>query len=177
MSSKANSLLLKTALGTVAILLFIAILIPNLLKSRGTFDPPPYGAGAWNVRTINTAEITYSITYVKTGYAPNLAALGPAESGSCDPIHACLLDSLIACPGGIHQNWCIKDGYRFNVQSSQAEPPYKDYWVTATPLHADPRLKNYCSASDVVVRAQEAAPRNEPYSLEECLALPSISNF
>ncbi|HZS26735.1 MAG TPA: hypothetical protein VFB76_05865 [Candidatus Angelobacter sp.] len=99
---------------------------------------------ASNLRTINTAEVTYATNYEKIGFAPNLPVLGPAPTTrDCGPEHACLLDNVVACPDGIGQGWCVKSGYRYNVQSSSTEPPYKDYWITATPIKADPKLKNY----------------------------------
>src|SRR4051812_25990432 len=110
------------------ILIATAIMIPNLLRSRMSDIGNP---GARMVSVINTSQIMYSTTYERVGYAPNLAALGPA-GGACNAMHACLLDSSVACPQGKGLEWCTYGSYRFNVQSSSTEPPYKDYWVTAT---------------------------------------------
>ncbi len=85
MSSGAKSRFLKSILGLIVVLMLFAILIPNLLRSRMTADPPPGQVGTWNVRTITTAEITYATNYEKIGYAPTLAALGPAGNGECRP--------------------------------------------------------------------------------------------
>ena len=52
----------------VAIILIIAaIAIPNLLRARISAND---SAAAATIRTINTAEVTYSTTYVAAGYAP-----------------------------------------------------------------------------------------------------------
>jgi hypothetical protein len=141
-----------------------------------TADPPPWGQGAWNVRTINTAQVSCATMFEKVGYAPNLTVLGPAGPGECGPQHACLLDPKLTCKEGSGQGWCEYDGYRFNLQSSSSEPPYKDYWVTATPIEANPKLKNYCSAEDAVVRVESAAPLKSPYTREKCFALGTISD-
>src|SRR5215813_5288739 len=59
----------------VAIILIIAaIAIPNLLRARISAND---SAAAATIRTINTAEVTYSTTYVSAGYSPSLAVLGP----------------------------------------------------------------------------------------------------
>jgi len=169
---------LKIVLGAVAILLALAMVaLPNLLRSRMTADPAsPAAAGVWYVCTINTSQVMYFTTYEKVGYAPNLAVLGPAENGQCNPEHACLLDSVIACPQGTDQEWCTKGLYRYNVQSSSTEPPYKDYWVTATPIKASPNLKNYCSTEDAVIRIESGTPLKRPYTRDECLAVPPDPN-
>jgi hypothetical protein len=160
----------KTYIGValaMAILIGLAIVIPNLQRS-GMGDRT---TGASTVRTINTAEITYATNYPKIGYASNLAVLGPAEGGNCNSSHACLVDEVVACPRGTGQPWCVKGAYRFNIQSSSSEPPYKDYWITATPVQANPEFRNYCSLSDAVMRSEQGAPLSRPYMLEECQAL------
>ena len=59
----------------VAIILIIAaIAIPNLLRARISAND---SAAAATIRTINTAEVTYSTTYVAAGYADNFLKLGP----------------------------------------------------------------------------------------------------
>ena len=165
----------KTTLGmgiAVVILLGAAIVVPNLFRAKMAADPPPYGQGAWFVRTINTSQVTYSINFEQIGYAPGLAALGPASAGECGPEHACLLDGKLGCARGVGQQWCAYEGYRFNLQSSSTKPPYRDYWVTATPIEANPKLKNYCSAEDAVIHIESAAPLRRPYTRAECLAIP-----
>src|SRR5579859_7493638 len=53
----------------VAIILIIAaIAIPNLMRARIAANE---SAGASTVRTLNTAEVTYSTTYASFGYAPD----------------------------------------------------------------------------------------------------------
>jgi hypothetical protein len=126
---------------------------------------------------LNTAQVTYSSTYPDQEYAPDLATLGPGfPASSIDNCHAtpapaCLVDSKIGCSNGTALGWCADGVYRYNLQTSSPAPPYKNYWITATPLKADPENKNYCSASDAVLRSESGPPRSLPYTLEECLAL------
>ncbi len=77
----------------VAIILIIAaIAIPNLLRARIAANE---ASAVSSLRTINTAEVTYSTTYPTVGYAATLVALGPANATcSAGPAqaNACMLD-------------------------------------------------------------------------------------
>src|SRR2546428_13753428 len=62
----------------VAIILIIAaIAIPNLLRARIAANE---ASAVGSLRTINTAEVTYSTTYPTVGYAATLALLGTANA-------------------------------------------------------------------------------------------------
>jgi hypothetical protein len=165
----------KTLIGVmvaIVALLALAIAIPNLQRSR-MGDPPTPGAST--IRMLNTSQIVYSTTHPDQGYAPDLAVLGPdiPDSSHCHPTktHACLIDPKIACPSGIGTAWCVNGLYRYNIQSGSNEPPYKDYWITATPVQAGSKFRNYCSLSDAVIRSEQGAPLVRPYTLEECRSL------
>jgi len=173
MASTKNSLGWKILGGIFLVFVAAVIILPNVLRSKGTFCPI---TGASTVRTINTAQVTYATNYEKIGYAPRLAALEPAGTEECGPEHACMLDAKLACTGNSGQGWCEYEGYRFNIQTSSSEPTYKDYWVTATPIEANPKLKNYCSADDAVIHIESAAPLKRPYTRAECLAVPPDRN-
>ena len=67
----------------VAIILIIAaIAIPNLLRSRIAANQ---ASAVGSLRTLNTAEVTYSTTY-NTGYSATLADLGPGTAGRPQPL-------------------------------------------------------------------------------------------
>ena len=164
----------------VALLLVLAIAIPNWQRSRMGGHGSPGFYAARTVRTLNISEITYATMYPRQGYAPNLAVMGPDGLDPCHPSpeHACLLDQKVGCASGMGMAWCVAGSYRFSIQSSSTEPPYKDFWVTATPVLADAELKNLCSGPDGVVRHEGGSPLAQPYStLEECLAMEPISKF
>src|ERR1700716_2752388 len=83
----------------VAIILIIAaIAIPNLMRSRMAANE---SSAVGSVRTINTAEVTYSASFPDTGYALNLTSLG-GTTAACAPGTvattgaACLIDSLLS---------------------------------------------------------------------------------
>ncbi len=93
----------------VAIILIIAaIAIPNLLRSRMAANE---ASAVGSLRTINTAEVTYSTTYPNVGFAATLANLGgtaAACSGGAAPTAAgsCLIDEVLSLTG-------VKSGYTF----------------------------------------------------------------
>src|ERR1700732_839812 len=84
----------------VAIILIIAaIAIPNLLRARIAANE---ASSVSSIRTINTAEVTYSPAYPTVGYAATLVALGPGAgvqtcpAGGPPSSPACLLDAALA---------------------------------------------------------------------------------
>src|SRR5947207_9848696 len=93
----------------VAIILIIAaIAIPNLLRSRMAANE---ASAVGSLRTINTAEVTFSTTYNGVGFG-SLTALGGAVGTCATPTGAtstgaCLIDSVLAGRS--------KSGYGFAV--------------------------------------------------------------
>src|SRR5271157_4632957 len=89
----------------VAIILIIAaIAIPNLLRSRIAANQ---ASAVGSLRTLNTAEITYSSTY-NVGFTATMTYLAPpTTSGSTNPTStaAGLIDSVLALGS--------KSGYSF----------------------------------------------------------------
>jgi len=86
----------------VAIILIIAaIAIPNLLRSRMAANE---ASAVGSIRTINTAEITYSSTYPATGFATTLGNLGGTGS-SASSSGALLIDNQLSTG--------TKSGYTF----------------------------------------------------------------
>jgi type IV pilus assembly protein PilA len=132
----------------VAIILIIAaIAIPNLLRARISAND---SAAAATIRTINTAEVTFSTTYVAAGYANSLAILGPGALDCTAPVstNACLVDNVLGCAAAA----CPKGGYNYFLLSSVATFPIPDYTASAGPLGNSTGSKNYCSNPDAVVR-------------------------
>jgi len=165
-------------------LLFIpiiaAIAIPNLLRARISANE---ASAANTVRTINTAQITYSTSYPDQGYARDLATLGPSSSNGCSGSgtaeHACLLDSQLGqsnCTSGV---WCQKGQYKFTISSNCAPAHFGDqqqgtengcteYVVAATPANFNAGHRSYCSVSDAVIRSRSGEPLSTPPTVEEC---------
>jgi type IV pilus assembly protein PilA len=88
MGNKQKGFSLIELLIVVAIILIIAaIAIPNLLRSRMAANE---ASAVGSVRTLNTAQVTYSTTY-GTGFT-TLAQLGGAAPCVAAPATACLID-------------------------------------------------------------------------------------
>jgi type IV pilus assembly protein PilA len=138
----------------VAIILIIAaIAIPNLLKAKMAANESS-AAGA--IRTINTAQVSYSTLFPQTGYSATLGALGGA-AGPCTPpalstpAAACLIDELLS---GFVAPAFVKSGYTFTMAvGAFPGPPQLTYIVAATPLSLGTSGQNmFCSDQSGVVR-------------------------
>ena len=158
----------------VAIILIIAaIAIPNLLRARISAND---AAAASTVRTINTAEVTYSTTYVSNGFAPNLTDLGPngtdCSAAKIDATHSCLVDNVVGCA---LTTGCPKGGYNYFLTSSVVTLPVPDYTASASPLGVGTTgSRDYCSNTDAVVRMNAVVPATvlaAPVDLPTCAAI------
>jgi type IV pilus assembly protein PilA len=147
----------------VAIILIIAaIAIPNLLRARIAANE---SAAVSAIRTINTAEITYSTSFPTTGYAPNIGALGGTAaacgSGGTGPAvaNACLIDNVLAsataAPG--------KSGYIYGATPVAVGGINTTYTAGASPLTWNQSgVRNFCSNEDGVIRFNAGASGSTP---------------
>ena len=111
----------------VAIILIIAaIAIPNLLRSKIAANE---SSAVGSVRTIGTAEVTYSSSW-GTGYAPAIANLGGAAPCTvATAATACLIDSLLS----IAPN--VKSGYTFGAAGTLPVAGINNgFEINATPV-------------------------------------------
>lgn len=83
------------------ILIIAAIAIPNLLRARMAANE---ASAVGSLRTIVTANVTYSSTYAN-GFAPDLSTLAGAEGESADCHRAQLIDKRLGSG--------LKSGYQF----------------------------------------------------------------
>ncbi len=136
----------------VAIILIIsAIAIPNLLRARMAANE---SSAVSSVRTINTAQTTYQLTYPATGYSCVLSNLGPVAFGTpADPTHADLIDVQIASGQ--------KSGYQLQLTCGAGAPggpggggglPHLAYQLSATPLTVGSTgQRAFCSNATAVI--------------------------
>ena len=141
----------------VAIILVIAaIAVPNLLRARIASNEASAGA---SMRTIATAELTYSLAYPLTGYS-DLASLGGPINCVPSAATACILDSLLSTGN--------KSGYAFvSTPSTSGAAPMDQYLTTAVPqtLYVT-GTKGYCEIEDHVI--MYITPANGPATRAVC---------
>ena len=132
----------------VAIILIIAaIAIPNLMRSRMAANE---ASAAGSLRTLNTAEVTFSTTY-GIGYG-TLTSLG-SPAGACatpSSAQACLIDPVLT--GG------AKSGYNIAVSAPAANgtvaAPVVVYETNAVPMApGSSGQRDFCSDQSGVIRA------------------------
>ncbi|HET7101359.1 MAG TPA: prepilin-type N-terminal cleavage/methylation domain-containing protein [Terriglobia bacterium] len=120
MRTKSSGFSLIELLIVVAIILIIAaIAIPNFLRSKVAANQ---ASAVESLRTICTAEFTYSSTYAM-GYTATLGYLGPPASGSGGDIsHADIVDNVLSgtATGGPTAMTSTKAGYLFTYSPGVA---------------------------------------------------------
>jgi type II secretory pathway pseudopilin PulG len=131
----------------VAIILIIAaIAIPNLLRSRMAANE---ASAVGSLRTINTAEVTYSTTYPSVGFAA-LASLGGAATTCANPTGAsstlaCLVDDVLATQA-------IKSGYTFTATAGATVPSVTYTSFTKPTALGQSGQRAFCSDQSGVIR-------------------------
>ncbi len=158
------------------ILVVAAVAIPNLLRSRIAANE---AAAAASLRTINTAQVTYSVVYPNKGYARSLAVMGPG-TGDCAEAavtaqHACLLDGTLGAPSCSGDEWCVKGGYRYLVRSTCSAKTCDKYVAWATPVDSAKGTKSFCSVEDAVIRVKTGPPLTVAPTAAECRAWSPIN--
>jgi prepilin-type N-terminal cleavage/methylation domain-containing protein len=133
----------------VAIILIIAaIAIPNLLRSRIAANQ---ASAVGSLRTLNTAEVTYSTTY-NTGYSATLSDLGPPAASAPTPTAtaAGLIDEVLAgmaSAGGApvaNSYTSSKSGYTFvYTPGATTGTSITTYTITASPISPGTTGTNY----------------------------------
>jgi len=139
-SRKEKGFSLIELLIVVAIILVIAAMsIPNLIRSKISANE---ASSISSMRTINTAQTTYDITYPQYGYASSLSQLAfPAAGAAVDQNAAGLLDWVIGCP----TQPCLKSGYLFSIVNVSGNPVVT-YGVTSYPsIVGTTGVRGFCS--------------------------------
>ena len=150
----------------VAIILIIAaIAIPNLMRARIAANE---SSAASQLRTLNTAQVSYATAYPAVGYG-TLAALGGSAT-PCTPgsANACLIDNSLATNYGGNG----KNGYNFTMTLSNNNG---NYISTSYPISLGASGNNsFCSVEDGVVRKDSSGANDTAYGT--CAALPALGN-
>ena len=132
----------------VAIILIIAaIAIPNLLRSRIAANE---SSAVGSLRSINTAQVTYSSTFPTQGFANTLTQLGTTNPPTNPPTSASagLIDGVLGCGA----QPCTKSGYQVQV-NGPAALPRTDYSAVAKPATQNQSgTRGFCTSTDGVIR-------------------------
>jgi type IV pilus assembly protein PilA len=141
----------------VAIILIIAaIAIPNLLRARIAANE---SSAVSSIRTINTAEVTYSMAYPTVGFAALLLNLGPGAgvytcpAGGPISAAACLIDGVLSNNGNPAGNG--KSGYSFGAVGVKGAVGtlLLTYQIGSAPLNFNQTgVRRFCSAEDGVIK-------------------------
>lgn len=158
----------------VAIILIIAaIAIPNLLRARMAANE---ASAVGSIRTVNTAEVTYTSTYPTVGYAGTLLALGGALGTTCTPstATACLLDGVLANNGSPAGSG--KSGYNFAITpGATAGGVVVQYSASGVPITVNQTgIRAFCSTEDAVLRVDPAGVASSAH--DTCLAFDPLNN-
>jgi len=121
MRSHKGFSLIELLLVVAVILIIAAIAVPNFLKSRLRANE---ASAVASLRVINTAAVTYSITYPDMGFPAQLTTLGGANPCSASSTQACLIDDSLSQGN--------KSGYSF-VLTGDGAVPSVSYIVAGTP--------------------------------------------
>ena len=113
--------LIELLVVVAVILIVAAIAVPNFLRSRMRANE---ASAVASLRVLNTAAVTYSITYPTLGFPAQLTTLGGVNPCSASSTQACLIDDTLAQGA--------KSGYTF-VWTGDGATPSISYTVTGTP--------------------------------------------
>jgi len=158
--------LIELLIVVTIILIIAAIAIPNLLRSRIAAND---ASAVASIRTINTAEVTYSSTW-GSGFAANLANLGGASPcGPATGASACIIDPLLSVPP------FTKSGYVFAAAGTlPLNGALNGFEVNATPAAVQTTgIRAFCSNQTGLI--QFVSPGGAPIGLAAgaCAAVPT----
>jgi type IV pilus assembly protein PilA len=129
----------------VAIILIIAaIAIPNLLRARIAANE---ASAVGSVRTITTAQVTYSSTWGQ-GYAAAIGSLGGGAGCAPSAATACLIDPILSTG--------LKSGYTLSTVGATGAgttvSPFQTFETNATRQNASTGTRAFCSDQSGVIR-------------------------
>jgi type II secretory pathway pseudopilin PulG len=150
-----------------SVLIVAAVAVPNLLRSRIAANE---ASALGSLRTVNTAEITYSAAYPKRGFAPNLSTLGVDPRGTTEVSqdHAGLLAETLVNSGCTADGWCTKEGYRFIISALCKLRLCSEYMAVATPVSDSTGTRSFCTTSDGVIRFKPGSPLAAAPTAAQC---------
>lgn len=152
--------LIELLIVVAVILIIAAIAIPNYWRARMAANE---AAATSAIRTITSAETTYTTAYPTVGYG-SLTQLAGASPCTASPATGCIVDNNLAtatAPPG-------KSGYVYGLINTPST-----YYVDAYPnVASNSGTRSFCATEDAVIRfdATGAAIASEA----TCAGLPGL---
>jgi type IV pilus assembly protein PilA len=141
MRNKNGFSLIELLLVVAVILIISAIAVPNFLRSRERANE---ASAVASIRVINTAAVTYSMTYPDMGFPAQLTNLGGVNPCTASTNQACLIDDVLAQGA--------RGGYTF-VWTGDGLTPSVTFTVTGTPqVVGSSGQRMFCTDQTGVVR-------------------------
>jgi type IV pilus assembly protein PilA len=141
MKNKNGFSLIELLLVVAVILIISAIAVPNFLRSRERANE---ASAVASIRVINTASVTYSMTYPDMGYPALITNLGGVNPCVASSAQACLIDDLLAQGA--------RGGYTF-VWAGDGLTPSVSYTLTGTPeVVGSSGQRMFCTDQTGVIR-------------------------
>jgi len=157
MSRKQSGFSLIELLVVIAVILVIAaISIPALLQSRVAANEANAVA---SLRTVDTAQTTYSLNYPLVGFADDMKKLGPPPpGGSTGAANADLVDWVLGCAA----QPCLHSGYSFSIGNAvTTNGMITDYTAYALPAHVKTTgNRGFCSGPDLHIKSDPTGGTN-----------------
>lgn len=135
---QAGFSLIELLIVVTIILVLAAMALPNFFRSKMSANE---ASAVASLRTVNTAQTTYAITYPTVGYADELTKLAEPTSGSVSANNAGLIDWVLGCAA----QPCEKSGYMLSIINAQGTP-VTGYDIIATPkVQGQSGIRTFCS--------------------------------
>jgi prepilin-type N-terminal cleavage/methylation domain-containing protein len=130
--------LIELLIVVAIILVIMAVAVPGFLRARISANE---ASAISSVRAVNTAQVTYAVTYPTVGYATDLARLGAPTSGQANSSKSGLLDWVLGCDN----QPCPKSGYQFSIDNTTGDP-VTTYRVIGIPVsYGNTGIRGFCS--------------------------------
>lgn len=152
------------SLTTLLVLVAAAIVIPNLLRSRGGCERTPRS----ETGTLVIAQIQYQFVYGH--YAMDISSLAVPAGDCVKPTmtHACLIDKRMADSSRDNP----LSGYYFVVQAGPTNDTFLVAGIPVLPAH-----NSYCSVDDGIIHVDVTGSNSNVTNYAGCKGLPSDSQY